>query len=112
MDHPTNELTTTHNLGRNKSSDAVRDALAWDRVKRAVRCSAEKPADSTAHNQPDMARLSPHQRAGRTPPRPGSRPRGRPRKNSEPVTVYDRDAGVGQLPTNLSVGNHRVTWFS
>jgi hypothetical protein len=60
---------------------------------------------------PIVARLSPHQIAGHTPPKPGSRPRGRPRKVIEgygqyprtgpSVTVYDRDAGVGALPANL-----------
>jgi hypothetical protein len=66
---------------------------------------AGNTTDPESHNQvgkiqPDpLAHLSPHQRAGHTPPKPGSRPRGRARKNGAPVTVFDRDVGVGAAPT-------------
>jgi hypothetical protein len=72
------------------------------------RATGDKPAHPTSVKDPVpiSAQMSKYQRAGHTPPKPGSRPRGRPRKvidprPTAPVTVYDRDAGVGALPPNL-----------
>jgi hypothetical protein len=43
----------------------------------------------------------PHRRAGSLPPKFGSRPRGRPRKNSETAVIFDRETSNGAAPTNL-----------
>ena len=59
-------------------------------------------AGNPVNDVPDSAQLSRYQRAGHTPPKPGSRPRGRPRNPIASMTVYDRDLGVGEIPANLS----------
>jgi hypothetical protein len=55
----------------------------------------ENTAASESHNQSGI--LQPVSQ----PDVVSARPRGRPRKSTASVTVYDRDARIGELPTNL-----------
>jgi hypothetical protein len=61
---------------------------------------ADDTTDSESDNQSGISQpeSQPDVIAAQPPVRTSAR---RPRKTTAPVTVYDRDAGVGEVPTNL-----------
>jgi hypothetical protein len=65
---------------------SYRDSLADDTTDSESHNQSE---NSQPESQPDVIAAQPPRRTGR------------PRKSTSPVTVYDRDAGVGEVPANL-----------